>query len=395
MERVLWFLLFNHCFVTFVCGYTLTDEQNLHTALLTGYNKDIRPGTDRSNTLVINASFLLLSINEFDLNAGKLSLTGVFAISWFEERFAWNPATYNALEMTAIPQTKLWLPNFINTNPYEDIRGLGSDLLTVDVFYTGKCTWFPLQAYKVICDADVTNFPFDTQKCFMKFFIFGYQPNAVNVKFTSPRVDFDLYSENGIWEILNSETYSVLNIYGLEDIFVVLHLKRRTAYYIVSLILPISAFSLLMGFVFLLPNESGERLGFSTTVLLSIVVYLTIIQDMLPAVSEPNVSILSYMLVTYVVSGALVVVFVIISSRIQSCPHEKPVPRCLARLVICFRKKRTEIDVVENLQTKSEMTDDYDVSWTDVGRVFDMTCFILSAVQFIVASVTYFLLVAK
>jgi hypothetical protein len=43
-------------------------------------------------------------------------------------------------------------------------------------------------------------------------------------------------------------------------------------------------------FVFLLPADSGERVGYAITVLLAIAVFLTISSDSLPATSNPRIS---------------------------------------------------------------------------------------------------------
>ena len=154
---------------------------------------------------------------------------------------------------------------------------------------------------------------------------------------SSPEVDLPLYVENGIWEI--TEALNVDNRKN-KEIIVKLKMKRRTPYYVDSLIIPIMAVSFLMAFVFILPHDSGERVGFSTTVLLSIIVYLTIIQDLLPEASEPNISALGYLLVTYVVNGAFVVVEVIITLRFHRQSSENPVPRYLRCILISFRRKR-------------------------------------------------------
>ena len=55
--------------------------------------------------------------------------------------------------------------------------------------------------------------------------------------------------------------------------------------------MPIVLTSCLMGAVFALPIESGEKMGFSLTVLLSYVVFLTWVTDNLPPISS-GVSIL-------------------------------------------------------------------------------------------------------
>jgi nicotinic acetylcholine receptor alpha-7 len=64
--------------------------------------------------------------------------------------------------------------------------------------------------------------------------------------------------------------------------------------------------------VFLLPPESGERVGYSRTVLLSIVVFLIITSNSLPGTSEPRMPIIFLLLTAYVVIGVLIVISVII-----------------------------------------------------------------------------------
>lgn len=396
-------ILWSSLIVRLVGTYTLTDEQNLHTALLSGYNTDLRPGTDRSFPLNISASFAPFSIKEFDLDTGKFTLTGIFVIEWNDERLAWNLATYNQINVTSFPQSKIWLPNFININAYEDIRGLGSDLMRVDVFSSGLCSWYALQTFEVMCDTDVSKYPFDMQYCTLEFSIWGYQPGDIDVYFKSPQAILTLYSENGIWEIAKSTTHTEDNSYGYEKIIVGFHLQRRLTYYITTMILPLASIALLFAFVFLIPPESGERLGYSTTILLAIVVYLTIIQDMLPESSEPDVSVLSYILVCYVVSGVVLVILVIGSLRIQNLPSSKPVPDLCARFVIFCRKRKTE-NAVKRLDSKSmEVNDDDDddddrikkVTWTDVGHCFDMICFLFQISIFIITLVIFFALTSS
>lgn len=210
--------------------------------------------------------------------------------------------------------------------------------------------------------------------------------------FLTPKVQFSLFSENGIWEVTDSATYIDIDVNNFETLVIKFDLKRRAPYYIVSLILPIISVSFLIGFVFLLPAESGERVGFSTTSLLSVIVYLTIIQDILPESSEPNVSTLGYILVTYVIIGSIVVIEVIISLWIQSQPSHKPIPKCILRMILCSQKKRKNNNV-ERFDTKQE-SDFYDmkddVTWVDVLKIFDKWCFFTTMIVFFVSSLIYF-----
>lgn len=71
--------------------------------------------------------------------------------------------------------------------------------------------------------------------------------------------------------------YIKINVYNYKEIIVDLFLKCRIFYYVVSLILFLIFIVFLMGFVFFLFVDLGERVGFFIIVLLLIVVYLIII----------------------------------------------------------------------------------------------------------------------
>ena len=382
-----------------VSAFTLQDEANLQASILAGYNKDLKPGWDRDVPLQINIMFFLFSIKEFDFNTGKLSVTGVFFINWTDERLAWDPTNHNHTYMTTIPQNKLWLPEFINVNPYDDLTGLRQDRLTIHLQYSGMCAWFAIQSFEVVCNADVTKYPFDIQTCALRFYVWGYYSHEIDLVISSSEIDLSLYVENSIWEIRDATIYLRLDYWKNKEIIVKLEMKRRSPYYVVSLIIPIIAVSFLMAFVFILPHDSGERVGFSTTVLLSIIVYLTIIQDLLPESSEPNISALGYLFVTYVVSGAFVVVEVIITLRFHRKSSENPVPRCLRCILIFFRRKRRKNVSIKPIDTcsKTYKTDNdenggdenNEVQWGEVLTLFDTLCFIFTLFVFFMSALIY------
>jgi hypothetical protein len=85
------------------------------------------------------------------------------------------------------------------------------------------------------------------------------------------------------------------------------NLKGNSGYYLLNLILPIWVLGILNLFVFLLPPESGERVAYSITVLLSIVVFLTITSNSLPGTSEPRMPTIFLLLTGYVVMSVLIV----------------------------------------------------------------------------------------
>ena len=98
--------------------------------------------------------------------------------------------------------------------------------------------------------------------------------------------------------------------------------------------------------VFLLPAQSGERVGYSITLLLAIAVFLTIAADNLPKTSFPTISIICLKLLVDMMISGLVILFTIIGLRFYHTDEHRPVPRCVAaitRVLLCKRScKRLE-----------------------------------------------------
>ena len=61
-----------------------------------------------------------------------------------------------------------------------------------------------------------------------------------------------------------------------------LTLRRRPTYYNLNIFLPVVALSLLGQLTFTVPVESGERLSYALTVLLSLSVYSTSVANTIP-----------------------------------------------------------------------------------------------------------------
>ena len=103
-----------------------------------------------------------------------------------------------------------------------------------------------------------------------------------------------LNSKNAEWSVVSSvaetrifsetkpsgtvRTYSVINF--------TITIKRNPSHYISSTILPVLATSVLSSLVFILPVESGEKVGYTLTVLLAEAVLLTHVQDSMPSSSQ-------------------------------------------------------------------------------------------------------------
>ena len=90
--------------------------------------------------------------------------------------------------------------------------------------------------------------------------------------------------------------------------------------------LPILFLCILNVLVFFLPLESGERVSYAITVLLSIAVFMTIVSDTLPKTSEP-LPLISYLLMISLIISSIIAVITIFNLRLFHKKSDTVVPK--------------------------------------------------------------------
>jgi hypothetical protein len=84
--------------------------------------------------------------------------------------------------------------------------------------------------------------------------------------------------------------------------------------------------------VFILPVESGERVSYAITVLLSIAVFLTLVGDNIPKSSKP-MSLFSYYLMSNLILSTVIMFTTIANLKVYHQHVDKPVPKWLSTSV--------------------------------------------------------------
>lgn len=197
-----------------------------------------------------------------------------------------------------------------------DGRFEGSLMTKAIVRYNGAITWTPPASYKSACAMDVTFFPFDRQNCTMKFGSWTYDGHMVDLVLMDIQVDRKDFFDNGEWEIL-SATGARGNrkdgMYLFPFITYSFILKRLPLFYTLFLIIPCLGLSFLTVLVFYLPSDEGEKLSLSTSVLVSLTVFLLVIEEIIPSSSKVIPLIGEYLLfiMIFVTLSIIVTVFVI------------------------------------------------------------------------------------
>lgn len=186
----------------------------------------------------------------------------------------------------------------------------------------GSIFYLPPGVFTSTCKIDITWFPFDDQLCKLKFGSWSHDMSQVDLDVISNQGDLSTYIENGEWILLGKmaspkdhltkskrRKEKLTNLFFLSlsfsgilgrrnkvlyrccadpftDVTYTIHIRRRTLYYGINLIIPCLIISSMTLLGFTLPPDSGEKLTLGVTILLSMTVFLLQLTETLPATSD-------------------------------------------------------------------------------------------------------------
>lgn len=307
-----------------------SDSVELYENLITNHNPTIRPKQKMWRPTVVFMNYTLLSLLEVDEVEGTVGITGYFTISWTDEMIQWQGSKYGGLTKMTLLQSSLWRPPLIVINSAINFEIIGMKDCPIKISQIGNVVWQPGQSIIFGCPIDATYFPFDTQKCYFEVRVWGYDSWEVSLNSTRKDIDLVEYKGHGEWELLHTKVMTKINkndgSYSVKFHF---QLKRRSTFFVVGLLVPLLIMAFLSVLVFILPHESGERVGLSITIFLSITVFLTIAQDILPGTSTPRLSAIFVTLGLYILLSCCITFSVIIGAWIFHRSPDKKIPSWL------------------------------------------------------------------
>ncbi|XP_060592726.1 neuronal acetylcholine receptor subunit alpha-5-like [Ruditapes philippinarum] len=295
---------------------------------------------------------------------------------------------------------------------YTLIRNLES---RVKYYHNGAASWSPITIAKNMCMFYVRYWPFDKQICYLGFGSLDYSIYDVELDVTGEGIDVStIYL--GEWEI-ESSFGQVMNLGNVSAIVYTIKLKRQATFYVLTIILPVTFVGLLAPFVFLLPSESGERIGFCITIMLSYTVFLTVLSEEIPRSSNPV-----YLICCYVafltVSSIVIIIIVILNLRLYQRSNATKMNKLYLKLYnfvsesnlkggiisrqddtlglsenIEFPERpnisRSEQQLESTLKDASVPAGDYDQDWRIVSNVLDKIFFTVSLLLILIPSTAF------
>ncbi|XP_055847513.1 neuronal acetylcholine receptor subunit alpha-7-like isoform X2 [Episyrphus balteatus] len=271
-----------------IAGY---HEKKLLHDLLDPYNTLERPVLNESDPLQLSFGLTLMQIIDVD-EKNQLLVTNVWLkLEWNDMNLRWNTSDYGGVKDLRIPPHRIWKPDVLMYNSADEGFD-GTYQTNVVVRSNGSCLYVPPGIFKSTCKIDITWFPFDDQRCEMKFGSWTYDGFQLDLQLQDETGgDISSYVLNGEWELLGvpgkrNEIYYNCCPEPYIDITFAIIIRRRTLYYFFNLIIPcvLIASMALLGFT--LPPDSGEKLSLGVTILLSLTVFLNMVAETMPATSD-------------------------------------------------------------------------------------------------------------
>ena len=370
-------------YINTVNSGTFSDVTSLYDDLTTSHNPHLRPETNQNLATTIYTSFTLISLLDIDAVEGTVSITGYFTMTWTDRNLIWTPSNYGLIAKVTFPSDTIWRPPLIIGNSATSFKMIGMKDSYIKVVRTGLVLWQPGESIIFTCSIDSTYFPFDTQVCTCSLLVWGFDIDEVELHKSQTTIDTDVYQGNSEWDLFKTKIAE-----ADEGINFEFHFKRRPMFLVISIILPVMFISLLNIFVFILPQESGERVGLAITSLLSIVVFLTIAQELLPATALPRLSAICVTLTIDMFMSGCIIISVIISSWLYHRSTDKTIPLWIQKVVLCRlpcrkTKRSKSITVSEVMATNKvkpqDVENDLDhkdhdpdqLSWQQVSSFWD------------------------
>lgn len=292
-----------------------------------GYNKLIRPVGNATDKLIVKLGIRLSQLIDID-EKNQIMTTNVWLRQeWIDLHLRWDPKEYGGIKTFEIPSEDLWNPEMVLFNNADGNYQV--TLMTKATLHPdGLVVWEPPAIYKSSCIINVEFFPFDVQKCLMKFGSWTYdgdqvdlvhicEPNAKTGVTIHKGVDLRGFYPSVEWDILKVEAMKNIRSYPCcpetyPDITFRVEMRRKTLFHTVNLIIPCVAISFLTVLVFYLPSDSGEKVALCISILLSLTVFFLLLAEIIPPTSIVVPLIGKYLLFTMILVTLSIIVTVVV-----------------------------------------------------------------------------------
>ncbi|XP_050396072.2 neuronal acetylcholine receptor subunit beta-3 [Patella vulgata] len=334
----------------------------------------------------------LLTLLGLDTREQVLRTSGFYVISWTDELLRWNPDDYGGILEITVQQKEIWFPDLYAANSIRGYQKFGTDDLRLYVNHSGTVDWEPTFSLSTSCFVDVSLFPVDSQIC--SIIILPWMTTNQEITIKNPKFDNSLFeAPNGDFAITHTNvTQAFYPVYELTLSKFTLAMKRKSSLYLLNVVGPFVGISSLCIISFLIDSQSGERLSVSITVLLTLTVFLSVIDDLLPKTAN-SISYFVIYVALMIGMNFLCVLCNVATLCIHNRSKETPIPTWLS--VILIKENLLESNDTHSVNSSTDLEPSSYVCchnlesrtscnhWPEIAKIVDRAFFILIALALV------------
>ncbi|XP_047140447.1 neuronal acetylcholine receptor subunit alpha-10 isoform X1 [Hydra vulgaris] len=327
----------------FVVVFCHKNEEKLHQDLFANYNPAVRPVVNDSDTVNVTFGLMLCQLVDVQERNQLLVISTVISQKWKNPYLTWDPEKYSNITEIRVDPAKVWKPDIVLYNNVAEDRLFAENFGTlksrVIVDNTGYTTWLTPLILSSNCDMNLKYFPFDTQKCPLKFGSWTHNMHRLNIINDRDSAILDKFANHTEWYLVSAKAIRKEEMYiccpeVYPDVTYTIELRRRSLFYVCNLIFPLVIISLLPILSFVLPSDSGERISLVIALLLSLTVYSMIVSSIIPDTSDsvPLVSI--FYLSVFFEMVVMIVILCYIMTLHHKAACDPPMPNWMRKFIL-------------------------------------------------------------
>ncbi|KAI1901517.1 hypothetical protein AGOR_G00035240 [Albula goreensis] len=311
-------------------------QRTLLKELLKDYNRMERPVANDSLPLTVNLSMILVQIMDVDEKNQVLTTNVWLQMHWYDHYLQWNQSAYPGVKNLRFTTDQIWTPDILLYNSADD-KFDSTFKTNVKVNSNGFCQYLPPGIFMSTCNVDVRWFPFDIQKCELKFGSWTFDGWLLDLQMSD--ADISGYMPNGEWDLVGvpgsrNEVYYDCCKEPYPDVTFIVTIRRRTLYYALNLLIPCVLLSSMTLLIFLLPADSGEKISLGITVLLSLTVFMLLVAEIMPATSDSIPLIGQYFASIMIIVGMSVIATVVVLQYHHHDPNGGSMPKWVQLILL-------------------------------------------------------------
>lgn len=186
-------------------GSQKTREGQLKQFIFCDYERLLPPVTDHTTTVIIKNFKIDVRSFEFLEHSGTLVLYTWLTMTWKDEHLLWDTKIFDGIERIIVTSEDIWIPDIYMDQSKNGNLVTKASKIDCWVWNNGTvlCT-IPI-SLNVLCFANYTNWPHDTQQCRLNFLTWSYLAEQVDFDNSSLKFDVTETHESMEWKILKTE----------------------------------------------------------------------------------------------------------------------------------------------------------------------------------------------